>query len=98
MAHTTRYDVKIGDFGEFTKACPASNKNKTMTTHVGTPVYMAPELMSDSRRVDTGDSAATAKKVDVYSFSVLLWQMWHLAPPYEDEPCHWRRLMEKIDR
>ena len=55
-------------------------KNLTMTGQVGTPVYMAPELLF-SERANLEDGPT---KVDVYSFGVLMWTMWVRKLPYQD--------------
>jgi serine/threonine protein kinase len=70
--------VKIADFGCAVQA----DQQGTMTSNLGTPAYMAPELVADSRRVQV-DSA----KVDVYSFGVLMWAMYSRQRPYADMKC-----------
>ena len=75
--------AKVADFGiarafEQTLLSSGTNeKNATKTTGVaGTPAYMPPELFQ-------GDSSAVTTKCDVFSFSILLWEMlaceipWH---------------------
>jgi len=69
--------VKIFDFGLARIVLPVqdnmtNNKNKTgqsrlMTRKIGTPRYMAPEIIRDESDYGFG--------VDVYSFSILLWQI-----------------------
>ena len=75
--------AKVADFGiarafEQTLLSSGTNEtNATKTTGVaGTPAYMPPELFQ-------GDSSAVTTKCDVFSFSILLWEMlaceipWH---------------------
>eukprot|EP00301_Raphidiophrys_heterophryoidea_P003228 c11466_g1_i1.p1 GENE.c11466_g1_i1~~c11466_g1_i1.p1 ORF type:complete len:752 (-),score=135.64 c11466_g1_i1:134-2389(-) len=55
--------AKICDFGTATMLrCPAA-----MTTRVGTPLFMAPEVLA------TTDHTPYTRHVDVFSFGVLLW-------------------------
>lgn len=48
-----------------------------------TPAYMSPELLAGD------DPARITKKVDVYAFGVLTWEMVHREPPY---PSSWSLL------
>jgi serine/threonine protein kinase len=63
--------VKITDFG--ISKCFDEN----MTTRQGTQEYMAPEVM-ESKRYDS--------KCDVYSFGIILWQLFSGRLPYSDLP------------
>ena len=56
----------------------------------GTPTYMAPEVVVQSR-------AAYTSKVDVYSLGVLLWAMWTGALPYEDVPGSVYQMLKAIE-
>ena len=47
------------------------------TTNVGTPAYMAPELMVDAR-----DATYDSRLVDVYSFGILIWAVLTRTKPY----------------
>jgi serine/threonine protein kinase len=49
------------------------------TTNVGTPVYMAPELMTDDAHIGKYDGS----QVDVYSFGILMWAVLTRSKPYE---------------
>jgi serine/threonine protein kinase len=72
-----RDDVKIFDFGLATEYDPHKvNKNSAfkLTGDTGTIRYMAPEVALKQRYDETAD---------VYSFSVLLWEMIALKDPYE---------------
>jgi serine/threonine protein kinase len=42
----------------------------------GTPMYMAPELLAGD------DASQITKKVDVFAFSIICWEMMHRASPY----------------
>jgi serine/threonine protein kinase len=48
------------------------------TANIGTPVYMAPELITDTR-IGGYDGA----KVDVFSFGVMMWAIFARKKPYE---------------
>jgi serine/threonine protein kinase len=47
-----------------------------LTSHCGTLPWTAPELLSDPGRA--------SEKVDIYSFSVLMWELWTGLYPYAD--------------
>jgi serine/threonine protein kinase len=81
--------VKVSDFGTSTKLFNMSGSPSAahqhqhhMTTNLGTPAYMAPELVSDGRVV-VADGAA-ARQVDVYSFAILLYTFTTGLKPYAD--------------
>ena len=68
--------VKICDFG--VAKMLGSNDSANMTGQVGTPVYMAPELL-----LQTGSREhSNPQKFDVYSFGILLWALWSRRVPY----------------
>lgn len=60
--------VKITDFGLSKMDAP----DLTKTAHFGTPLYAAPELVSDSY----------TDKVDVFSFAIIMWEMFAKELPY----------------
>jgi serine/threonine protein kinase len=62
--------ARICDFGFSRKAA----KNDIMTLNIGTPHWMAPELLA-------GQSNYT-EKVDVYSYAIVLWEMLVKHSPY----------------
>jgi MOB kinase activator 1 len=68
--------VKLCDFG-LAKKIVGLNTH-TMTACLGTPAFMAPELVSES------SNARYSPKSDVYSFGILLWCMATGKSPYED--------------
>ena len=82
--------VKVGDFGtsrlmrsqgssisvhNFTNVGTAP----TLTGSVGTPLWMAPELMGSI------DPRHYGKEVDVYSFGIVLWELMMRLTPWEEE-------------
>jgi serine/threonine protein kinase len=70
-------DVKIFDFGlakEFDPLLQDANGFYLMTGDTGSPRYMAPEVALGK---------PYNERVDVYSFSILLWQILKLETPYE---------------
>eukprot|EP00041_Stephanoeca_diplocostata_P033153 m.1086978 g.1086978 ORF g.1086978 m.1086978 type:complete len:1024 (-) comp24282_c0_seq1:196-3267(-) len=77
--------VKVGDFGE-SKLLKrgvtdedASNHRSSVsalhTTHVGTPLWMAPELMIAGGRY--------GQEIDVYSYAIVMWELLTRATPWE---------------
>ncbi|EFC47641.1 predicted protein [Naegleria gruberi] len=68
-------NAKVGDFG-LSKI--VSNNSATMTSNVGTLLYMAPELLSDNHK-------GKSTKVDVYSFGVIMWELLYEILPFSNE-------------
>lgn len=59
-----------------------------MTTTVGTVFYMAPEVLDSNDHSDhplNKKTADIAKKVDVYSFGIILWEVFFEKTPYVDD-------------
>lgn len=61
------YNPKIGDFGTSRKVDKMNEI--TMTLNVGTPIYMAPELLS-------GETKKYSWEVDIYSFGITMYQIF----------------------
>ena len=59
----TKYEPVLSDFG-LSKVC---NDQLTMTSRLGTPYFMAPELFNDESDVNK-----ITNKIDVYSFAITL--------------------------
>jgi hypothetical protein len=84
LCNTELDTVKIADFGIAIQCNSTDSADMmTMTSNLGTPAYMAPELCQDTRR--TGDKILSSK-LDVYSFGLCCWAMYHNAKPYSE--CH----------
>ena len=69
---------KISDFGtsretDMTRTLSMS-QSMTMTNNIGTPLYMAPEILSGQ-----GHYSMSA---DVYSYGILMISLWNQKPPY----------------
>ena len=69
---------KISDFGmarevDMTTTLSMS-QSMTMTNNIGTPLYMAPELLSGQGHY--------SMKADVYSYGILMVSLWNQKPPY----------------
>jgi len=64
----------VGDFG-FAKVL---TKDIELLTVVGTTAYMAPELLN-------GNATEFSKKVDVYAFGVILWELVTGEQPYKNK-------------
>ena len=74
--------VKIADFGlarQLASGAGAGNVADEMTTNIGTPTYMAPELFADTRQ------AAYTEAVDVYSFAFVAWSLFTSERPFDRE-------------
>jgi receptor-interacting serine/threonine-protein kinase 1 len=70
---------KIADFGLSRRVDRQSvHALAEKTANIGTPVYMAPELISDNRA-----SEYDGAKVDVFSFGVVMWAIFAQKKPYE---------------
>ena len=80
--------VKLCDFG---LSRNATTEATMMTAGVGTPAYMAVELI-------TGDSSSTecSNTVDVFSMGVLMWSLWTHEVPYAKETFTPFMLMNKL--
>ena len=71
---------KISDFGtsrdvDMTTTLSMS-QSMTMTSNIGTPLYMAPELLSGQGHY--------SMKADVYSYGILMASLWNQKPPYSE--------------
>eukprot|EP01094_Clydonella_sp_ATCC50884_P018773 TRINITY_DN3532_c0_g1_i1.p1 TRINITY_DN3532_c0_g1~~TRINITY_DN3532_c0_g1_i1.p1 ORF type:complete len:853 (-),score=278.74 TRINITY_DN3532_c0_g1_i1:195-2753(-) len=77
-----RWVCKVGDFG-ISRAKP--NNDMTMTA-VGTPAYMAPEVMQGH----------FSEKADVYSFGIMLWELYKGRMPYIELNYPKIKLMEMV--
>lgn len=67
----TSNNIKIGDFG---LAKELSSQSKMAQTNVGTPYYMAPEIINEK---------AYDERSDIWSLGCLLYELAALRPPFE---------------
>ena len=69
---------KISDFGTSREVDIQStlsmSQSMTMTSNIGTPLYMAPEILSGRGHY--------SMKGDVYSYGILMVSLWNQKPPY----------------
>lgn len=63
-------DIKVCDFGISKKL-----SDTLMTGMIGTPSYMAPELMVNTTNYYD-------ERIDIFSFGMILWEMFHQRIPY----------------
>jgi len=66
---------KISDFGESRKGLEQT-RTMTMTRGVGSPFYMAPEMIEGNTKY--------TRAVDVYSFSIMCVELWNESLPYSE--------------
>jgi serine/threonine protein kinase len=74
---TEKGKAKICDFGQSKDYSEGANENE-MTANIGTPVYCAPEVQSDSR------VSHYSTKIDVFSFGIIVWSLYTKKRPYND--------------
>ena len=72
---------KISDFGTARETDISSTismtQSMTMTSNIGTPLYMAPEILSGQSHY--------SMKADIYSYGIVLCGLWNQQIPYSDE-------------
>lgn len=74
--------VKVADFGTSTALgfnFGASGSGNNMKTMVGTPEYVAPEVV-------TPKGPGYSYKADIYSFGIVAWEVWTGQQPYSELP------------
>ena len=75
---------KISDFGTARETdisntltmTQSKTMSMTMTSNIGTPLYMAPEILSGQSRY--------SQKADIYSYGIVLCGIWNQQIPYSD--------------
>ena len=70
--------IDIKDSNRTIDSSGLSNSNLEMTSNLGTTAWCAPELFT------AGNTARYSVKVDVYSFGMVLWELWEKRRPYDD--------------
>ncbi len=78
MGYSDGVICKISDFGTSREVDIQStlsmSQSMTMTRNIGTPLYMAPEILSGVGHY--------SQKADVYSYGILMVSLWNQKPPY----------------
>jgi len=75
MSNKEKVNAKISDFGT-SRDVSSSNVVSTMTQGIGTPMYMAPELLLNQEY---------GQAVDIFSYAVLCYEVMQRKIPYTDE-------------
>ncbi|MAG57656.1 MAG: hypothetical protein CMJ83_15305 [Planctomycetes bacterium] len=89
--------AKILDFG-MSKNIAAPRAEQTMDSVVGTPLYMAPELLAMGLGVDTYErEAASCPRVDVYAFGVTVCEVLRRDNPFRGSETFGALLRRKRD-
>ena len=78
------FKVKVADFGMFRHWARPSDGPMELTGHIGTPRFMAPELMH-ARGWPWGRSYAYDERVDVYSFGMVMYEAAERCRPWDRE-------------
>jgi len=73
---------KVCDFG--LSRAVQSNTSHTMTRNVGTLYYLCPEMLTDQSTSNSMDKANRATKVDVYSFGIIMWELFFECIPFTE--------------
>jgi serine/threonine protein kinase len=76
---TTGLKISRVDIGDSDDGGADATNNMSMTAQVGTPAWMAPELITTSRKTKA------SHKVDIFSFGVLAWECFSRQTPYVKE-------------
>ncbi len=85
-----RGNIKLLDFG-IAKAADATSADYTQTgtgVQMGTPMYMSPEQITETKKVTT--------QSDIYSLGVLLWEMVTGSKPYDSKALSQWQLKTRI--
>jgi len=71
--------VKIADFGT-SRSITQAQESFNHTAALGTPIYMAPEIL---------EHKPYSAKIDVYSFGIMLWVLYTRREPYTELKRQW---------
>jgi serine/threonine protein kinase len=71
--------VKIADFGT-SRSITQAQESFNHTAALGTPIYMAPEIL---------EHQPYSAKIDVYSFGIMLWVLYTRREPYTELKRQW---------
>ncbi|KAG2374394.1 hypothetical protein C9374_010964 [Naegleria lovaniensis] len=79
----SKMTCKVCDFG---LSRIVGNSSNTMTKNIGTLFYMSPELISGKTTSSSTDSyqdkLLKATKIDVFSFGIIMWELFFEIAPY----------------
>jgi len=74
-----KIEKKTSNKGLKDESIQPEHRTRTLTKGVGTLIYSAPEILNGSSNYD-------AQKTDIYSYGVLLWELFTGKEPFSDPP------------
>lgn len=82
MFLSDKLEIKIGDFGLAAKLEGEGERRRTMC---GTPNYIAPEIIDNSKIEGNVGSSGHSYEVDIWSFGVIAYALLVGKPPFETQ-------------
>ncbi|EFC45703.1 tyrosine kinase [Naegleria gruberi] len=79
---------KVCDFG-LSRTVSNHTLTTSLTANIGTLLYMCPELIleEDNEQTSSALSKENAKKIDVYAYAIIMWELFFEETPYWNDTC-----------